>query len=195
MIATYQIADYVGNNVKKLAKSVQAKIVVSDDQLVERARNNDDGAFNELVRRHQNFVNKIAYGYVNDSELARDVAQDVFIKAYRGLEYFESDSRFTTWLYKICRNHCLNLIRRRRLEVERLAGPDLIADAPDHSLKARIKNLIGKLSDEYREIIILRYYGDLKYDEIAERLDLPLSTVKVRLFRAKQELKSLAGVK
>jgi RNA polymerase sigma-70 factor, ECF subfamily len=193
MVLVYQIADYVGDGVKKLAKNLQAGFIISDAQLLERAKNRDDGAFNELVKRHQQFVYKVAFGYLNDSEAARDVVQDVFLKAYRGLPYFQSDSQFTTWLYKICKNHCLNVIRRHKLETDN--PPEINSgEIPDISLKSKLKKLISRLSEDHREIIILRYYNDLKYDEIARYLGINPGTVKIRLHRAKRELKQLAGV-
>ena len=193
MILVYQIADYVGDSVKKLAKNLQAGFIISDAQLLERAKNRDDKAFNELVKRHQQFVYKIALGYLNDNEAAKDITQDVFLKAYRGLPYFQSDSQFTTWLYKICKNHCLNIIRRRKLENDN-QPEERNDEMADISMKTKLKSLISRLNDEHREIIVLRYYNDLKYEEIARYLGINLGAVKIRLHRAKQELKQLAGV-
>ena len=193
MVIVYQLADLVGTGVKSIARNFQAKLAVSDSQLLNRAKDGDNTAFNELVCRHQNFIFKLAWGYLNDNEAAKDATQEVFIKAYQGLPYFQSDSQFTTWLYKICKNHCLNLLRRRKRENEiEQDRPDITE--PDLPMKLRLKKMIASLSDEYKEIIILRYYQDLKYDQIARLLDIPLSTVKIRLYRAKAELKSLAGV-
>ncbi|MCP4581368.1 MAG: RNA polymerase sigma factor [candidate division Zixibacteria bacterium] len=193
MVIVYQLADLVGTGVKSIARNFQAKIAISDSQLLNRAKDGDDTAFNELVCRHQNFIYKLAWGYLNEKEAAKDATQDVFIKAYQGLPYFQSDSQFTTWLYRICKNHCLNLLRRQKRESE------LELDRPNNTesdlpMKLGLKKMIANLSEEYREIIILRYYQDLKYDQIARLLDIPLSTVKIRLHRAKAELKNLAGV-
>jgi RNA polymerase sigma-70 factor (ECF subfamily) len=193
MVIVYQLADYVGTGVKKIARDLRAKMAVSDSQLLSRAKDGDNSAFSELVYRHQDFVYKLAWGYLNDNEEAKDAAQEVFISAYRGLPYFKSDSLFTSWLFKICKNHCLNVIRRNKLEneIERESPGVIESDLP---IKLRLKKLVANLNDEHREIIILRYYQDLKYNQIAELLDIPLSTVKIRLHRAKAELKTLAGV-
>ena len=121
------------------------------------------------------------------------MTQDVFLKAYRGLPYFQSDAQFSTWLYKICKNHCLNVIRRRKLESDNQPEEN-VGETPDISIATKLKKLISHLGEDHREIIILRYYNDLKYDEIARYLGINPGTVKVRLHRAKQELKQLAGV-
>ncbi len=166
--------------------------MVPDSQLLTYAKEGDNEAFSELVRRHQNFIFKFARGYLNDNEAAEDITQDVFIKAYQGLPYFKNESQFSSWLYKICKNHCLNQLRRRKLEgnteIENVNHND-----PDLSTKVKLKSIIGNLSDEYREIVILRYYEDLKYEQIARILNIPLSSVKIRLFRAKAELKKMIG--
>lgn len=192
MAYVYQIAGYVGTGVKRAARNVKAKFTATDAQLLKRAKEGDDSAFNEIVKRYQNFVYKTALSYLHDRENARDITQDVFIKAYKGLPYFNNDSQFTTWLYKICKNQCLNYLRREKAHIEDNDGPtgNYNMDLP---LKAGLDKLIAKLKDEYREVIVLRYYQQLKYDEIAHYLDLPMSTVKIRLYRAKQELKGMIG--
>jgi len=192
MVIVYQIADLVGGGVKNIARNFQAKMTVSDAQLLSRAKEGDDAAFNELVRRHQDFVYRAALGYLHDRESAKDAVQEVFIKAYRGMPYFQSDSQFTTWLYKICKNYCLNLLRRQKLENETEPAVSNMSEN-NLALELRLKKMIESLSEEHREIISLRYYQDLKYGQIARLLDIPLSTVKIRLFRAKAELKTLVG--
>lgn len=192
MLIAYQIADYVGDNVKKTAQKLKARFTTTDSQLLEKAKKRDTEAFSELVRRNQNFVYRTALGYIQDSETAKDVTQDVFLKAYKGLPYFRDDSQFTTWLYKICKNQCLNLIRHRKLENgDRIEGDE--SEESQIPLKVSMKKMIALLEDEFQEIIMLRYFQDLKYDEIARYLDIPISTVKIRLYRAKRKLKKLYG--
>jgi len=193
MAMVYQLTGIVGAGVKNIARNFQAKMTVSDAQLLTRAKSGDDTAFNDLVCRHQNFVYRTALGYLHDSETAKDAAQDVFIKAYQGLPYFQSDSQFSTWLYKICKNYCLNLLRRQKLENE-TEPTNFDKNETDLSLTLTIRKLVDSLNDEHREIITLKYYQDLRYDQIARLLNIPISTVKIRLFRAKAELKILAGV-
>ena len=116
MTVVYQMADFVGTSVRKIARNLHANLVVPDSQLLTYAKEGDNEAFSELVRRHQDFIFKFARGYLNDNQAAEDVTQDVFIKAYQGLPYFKNESQFSSWLYTICKNHCLNQIRRSILE-------------------------------------------------------------------------------
>ena len=192
MVFVYQIADSVGAGVKKITRNLQAKLTASDTQLLARAKDGDNSAFTELVRRHQNNIYRLAYGYLGEREAARDAAQEVFLKAYQGLPYFQSDSQFSTWLYSIGKNHCLNIIRREKL-AEKIDPPESAAVDSHLPLRMKLKKLLGKLKDEHRDILILRYYQDLKYEQIAGTLNISLDTVKVRLFRAKAELKKLMG--
>jgi RNA polymerase sigma factor (sigma-70 family) len=180
--------------VKITARFIESRLVLSDSQLVARARAGDDEAFGEIVRRHQDFVYRQAWGYLGNAEAAKDAAQEVFLTAYEGLAYLRKDWALRRWLYRICRNHCLNVLRRRKLEHDRRPeAPDEASS--DVSLRVTMRRMISDLDDPYREVIVLRYYHDLKYEEIAQILDIPLNTVKVRLFRAKQSLKSMLGEK
>lgn len=192
MVFVYEIADAVGAGVKKITRNLQAKFTASDSQLLARAKEGDDSAFTELVRRHQNNIYRLAYGYLGEREAARDAAQEVFLKAFQGLPYFQSDSQFSTWLYSICKNHCLNILRHERL-ADKIDPPETASAKNSLPLKIRLKKLLGQLKDEHRDILILRYYQDLKYEQIARTLDISLNTAKVRLFRAKAELKELMG--
>ena len=194
MVLVYQIANNVGAGVKKAAGNIRARFADTDSKLLEKAKKKDSAAFSELVKRHQNFIFRTALGYLHDRETARDVTQDVFIKAYRGLPYFRDDSQFSSWLYKICKNHCLNILRRNKIES---IEPEVeeAYETSDISLKVRMRRLLGRLEPDYREVIMLRYYQQMQYDEIARYLDIPISTVKIRLYRAKKELKKLYGDK
>lgn len=192
MAFVYEIADTVGTGMKKIARNLQAKLADGDSLLLERAKNGDDSSFAELVRRHQNHIYRLAFGYLGEREAAKDTTQEVFLKAYQGLLYFQNDSQFSTWLYSICKNHCLNVLKRQRLQ-ERIELPNGNQVENTLPLKIRLKGILAELKDEHREIIILRYYQDLKYDQIAKILNISMDTVKVRLFRAKAELKELMG--
>ena len=192
MATVYSLTILVGAGIKKATRYIQSKIVLTDFDLIARAQDGDNDAFNELVCRHQDFVYRQALSYLHDRDSAKDAAQEVFIKAYHGLAYFQSNSLFQAWLYRICKNYCLNIIRRLKIEENaRFESVDSIN--PDLPLQLRLKKIISKLDEDYREIIILRYYQDLKYDEIARLLSISISTVKIRLFRAKKMLKDTIG--
>lgn len=196
MEAFSQLVGVANTGVKRIARQIRSKLVLSDSQLISRAKDGDRDAFGELVRRRQDFVFRQALAYLQNEEAAKDATQEVFIKAYQGLAYFKNESEcqkpsaFSAWLYRICKNHCLNILRRMKLEVVVDCDMDRINQS-DLPQVGRLKKIIAGLRDEYREVIILRYYQDLKYDQIAQILDVPLSTVKIRLFRAKNELKKV----
>jgi RNA polymerase sigma-70 factor (ECF subfamily) len=176
------------------ANHIRWRLVLSDSQLIARARDGDDEAFSEIVGRYQGFVYRQAWGYLRDDEAAKDATQEVFVTAYQGISYLRKNSALRRWLYRVCRNHCLNVIRRRKLE-HGLRPEDSDAVKPDMALLVTLRERISDLDDPYREVIILRYYQDLSYTEIAQVLDISIDNVKTRLFRAKNTLKRMLGEK
>lgn len=181
--------------------------------LLDRARAGDPGAFETLVRRYQGWVFTLALRMLADRAEAEDVAQEIFLKAYRGLKRFRGESRFSTWLYAIASHHCLNHLaaRRRRPQhdgpgsarpnpaledrpalVDRLADPAPRADALlERADRARLVQAeLANLTEEHRIILILRDIQGLSYEEIAEALRLELGTVRSRLHRARMEMKA-----
>jgi RNA polymerase sigma-70 factor (ECF subfamily) len=189
-----QLAGLIAAGVKIAANQIQSRLVLSDSQLIARTRDGDDEAFCEIVRRYQGFVYRQAWGYLQDNEAAKDAAQEVFVTAYEGIPYLRKDSALRRWLYRICRNHCLNVLRRQRLERKlRPVAQDKVRH--DVALRVTLREMISNLNERYREVIILRYYNDLTYEQIAQVLNISVSTVKIRLFRAKNTLKSMLGEK
>jgi RNA polymerase sigma factor (sigma-70 family) len=192
MESIIKIAALAGQSVKDFARKIVPIVIPDDHTLVLSAKEGDEKAFGELVKRYQQFIIRMAYAYLGDNESARDAAQDIFVKAYEGLPYLENDLIFKSWLYRIGRNHCLNLARRRK--IENSYQPDSeISHATDIDLKIILRKGIGRLDEVSQEILVLRYYHDLKYEEISELLAIPLSSVKIRLFRAKKSLKEVLG--
>ena len=174
------------------ADHIRWRLVLSDSQLIARAKDGDDEAFSEIVRRYQDFVYRQAWSYLRDDDAAKDAAQEVFVTAYQGIPYLRKDSALRRWLYRVCRNHCLNVIRHQKIE-HRLRPEDPDAVKPDMALLVTLRERISALDDPYREVIILRYYHDLSYVEIAQVLDITIDNVKTRLFRAKNMLKRMLG--
>lgn len=184
-----------------------------DRALVERARAGDTGAFEVLVHRYQGWVFTLAVRMLGDRAEAEDMAQEIFLKAYRGLKRFRGASRFSTWLYAIASHHCLNQLeaRRRRPLPQGWAG-----DRPDHGQQdppaavdrladqapradallertdlARIVQAeLANLTAEHRIILVLRDIQGLSYQEIAQTLRLDLGTVRSRLHRARMEMRA-----
>lgn len=181
----------------ELLGSRRSVLELDDEALVQRAANGgDNAAFAELVRRHQGKVRGLLLRLTNNQSLADDLAQEVFLRAYRGLVGFEGRSRFSTWIYRIAYNVFLNH-RTRSKELAALPqGFESSAAAPDTELSPNRLDLrrdlaaaIGELPERYRAVVTLYYLEDVSYPEIAEVLDLPLGTVKTHLHRAKRMLR------
>jgi RNA polymerase sigma factor (sigma-70 family) len=192
MESIIKIAAVAGQSVKEFARKIVPVVIPDDRALVQLAKAGDEKAFGELVKRYQHFIVRMAYAYLGDNESAKDAAQDIFIKAYEGLPYLENELIFKSWLYRIGRNHCLNLVHRRKIENSYQADSEICRES-DIDIKLILRKGIGRLDDLSQEILILRYYHDLKYEEMSELLAIPLSSVKVRLFRAKKSLKAVLG--
>jgi len=179
--------------------------VAGDDrELVRRCLARDERAYRELVRAYQTPVVNLAWRITGNADDAAEVAQETFIRVLRSLHTYDPDRPLKSWLFKIASNLALDLIRRRKrrpLALEDLSdedGPALEAvdtgPAPDEGLRVewaeeRFQTLVGELPEHYRAILHLRYREALSYEEIAETLDIPLGTVKVRLHRAHENLR------
>lgn len=169
----------------------------SDAALVARARQNDPAAFEQLVRRHQRYVFNVAYRVLGDAIEAEDVTQEAFVRAWRGLPGFREQARFTTWLYRITQNLCLNRLpklRRELLQVEPFEDMrDDAAPSPPDLFEAQeqmafLHTELRRMPEKYRLVLSLRYLQHLSYEEIAAALDVPLGTVKTHIHRARRLL-------
>jgi RNA polymerase sigma-70 factor, ECF subfamily len=166
--------------------------------LVERCRAGDEHAFQELVDRHKDLVFALIARTVQDRSRAEDLAQDVFLRVHRGLPYFRGEARLSTWIYRIVANVCLQ-DHGKALATESLDDDRRSRPAPgttdrqfgDLELRDRLEKAIGRLPPNYRLVIAAHYLQGLRYEDLAEALDLPLGTVKVQLHRAKQQLRRL----
>jgi RNA polymerase sigma-70 factor (ECF subfamily) len=168
--------------------------------LVEQARAGDQQAFGELVQMHQHAVYNLAYRMLGERGEAEDAAQETFLRAYSHLDRYDAERPFRTWLLSIASNHCIDRLRKRRLvwlsiEEPLPPHPALSSDEiePEDAVisnerGAAIQRMLAELSPEYRAAVVLRYWYDLSYTEIAEMLNTTESAVKSRLFRARQAL-------
>ena len=182
----------------------------TDQQIVEAALHGDQHRFSELVTRYQKPIVNYVYRMLGHYEDAVDISQDVFLKAYSGLQSYRPKYPFTAWLFRIARNATIDELRRRRLATVSLDAPIQAAEGtierdvadtgigPEEELlhfelRSRLATAIGGLADRYREPLVLRHAGGLSYDEISEALGLPLGTVKTRIFRAREALRRQLG--
>jgi RNA polymerase sigma-70 factor (ECF subfamily) len=184
-----------------IAASAGARRQDEDLTLVVRARAEDTEAFEALVRKYQGWVFTLAYRMLGDRADAEEIAQEIFLKIYRGLGRFKGDARFSTWVYRIATNHCLNHLESRRRRVGSQTNPGHLvegvsdpAPGPDQVVEqADVRNLVQqallRLTPEHRGILVLREIQGLAYEEIGELLGLESGTVRSRLHRARLELK------
>jgi RNA polymerase sigma-70 factor (ECF subfamily) len=168
---------------------------MTDEALVKRFQTGDEGAFDELVERHRRRVYGLVCRMVGGPE-AEDLAQDVFLAAYRSLAGFRGESAFSTWLYRVAVHTCSHYLRRRRLETTELdeCEPDTRRDRdPEQSalrreLCDRVHTAIDALPYKLRLVIVLRDLHGLSYEEIAAIVRCPIGTVRSRLHYATQRL-------
>ncbi len=182
----------------------------ADKKLVKRVQKGDKGAFDLLVLKYQHKIVNLVMRYVRDPELALDITQEAFIKAYRALPRFRGDSAFYTWMYRIAVNTAKNHLaaqRRRPLDVELdLQDPeqyDLHArlretDTPEgvtlgRELKETVERAIAGLPEDLRTAIILRELEGMSYEEIAQTMECPVGTVRSRIFRARDAIAKKVG--
>jgi RNA polymerase sigma-70 factor (ECF subfamily) len=178
-------------------------MVPSDEDLVEAFQSGDISAFDQLVQRWDRKIQGVVYRLVGNHEEARDLSQEAFLKAYRALGTFKRESRFSSWLYQIALNATRDRLRRRRRHAD--VSLDEVEERPDASLRdgrpsafeliesSDLSRLVAAamagLPDEQREVLILKEYEGLTFPEIAVTLDVPLSTVKTRLYRGLVQLR------
>lgn len=169
----------------------------SDAKLVARARQGNQTAFEQLVRKHQRYAFNIAYRVLQDTSEAEDVTQEAFVRAWRGLPGFREQAQFTTWLYRIVHNLCLNRLpklRRELLQVEPLEDilDDTAPSPPDlFEVQEQMTFLhaeLERMPEKYRLVLSLRYLQHLSYEEIATILDVPMGTIKTHIHRARRLL-------
>lgn len=179
---------------------------LTDGELIEKAIRGREDSFEELVRRYQRPITGYIYRMLNNYDASLDVTQEVFIKVYNSLEKYSSDYKFSTWLYRIAHNAAIDYMRRnsvnqQSLETENADGSyQLQIESPQPTpeqmrerseWRTEIESVVKCLPTVYRELILLRHTQDLSYDEIAEVMNLPLGTVKNRLFRAREMMREM----
>ena len=175
-------------------------------QLVEAAQQGDQEAFAQLVRSYEKRIFALTLRMCKNPDDAAEAAQEAFLAAWQGLKFFRGESSFSTWLYRLASNACVDLLRKEGRH-SAAAGPslndeELNIDVPDHQpspqeaaerkeLRAQIEEGLAALSPEHRQVLILREMHQLSYDEIADTLDLDVGTVKSRISRGRKQLRKI----
>ena len=183
-----------------------------DLELVAKAKEGDQNAFSKLMARYRDSIFFMVLKMVHNRDDAEDLTIEAFVKAFNNIGNYSADFAFSTWLFKIATNNSIDFIRKKRLvttpidrttttedgETTPIAVRDHAPDPEEAVIKEqraqKIRGAIEQLSPKYRSLIELRYLDELSYEEIAEKLDLPLGTVKAQLFRAKDMLYNLLKV-
>lgn len=162
-----------------------------DASTVARCLEGERDAYEVIVSRYQRGLFNVALRMLGNYEDARDATQAAFVKAYEHLDRFDPDQRFFSWIFRILKNECLNVLRGRRPSQEvSLEMPGEVASDPVESVERQqaIQTALLALPVEYREVVVLRHFTDLSYEEIAAALGIPAKTVKSRLYSARQRL-------
>jgi len=175
------------------ASGVRTRDDARDDVLA--CQGGEREAFDRLVQRYQRDVYRLCYRYVNNHHDANDLAQDAFLKAYRAIGRFRGDSSFSTWLYRIAVNTCLNFRSSRRLDSEELPEelPDRAPGAADRAQSEEtsrvVRRAVAELPEKQRATLILKVYHELTHEEVARILGSSVGTVKANLFHALANLR------
>ncbi|EDP69459.1 RNA polymerase ECF-type sigma factor [Flavobacteriales bacterium ALC-1] len=170
-----------------------------DNILIESIENGDTKAYAQLVDRYKDLVYTLALRMLKHREEAEEVAQDTFIKVFKSLNKFKGDSKFSTWIYKVTYNTCLDRIKKNKKYLNDVAIDeftfnklDTIDNALDNIIKEEksvlIKNCINKLPEDSSALLTLFYFEELSLDEISKIINVEANTVKVKLFRARKKL-------
>lgn len=177
---------------------------LTDEQLVERAVNDDSEAFGEIVKRWERKIFALCFGMLGREDEARDAAQEAFIAAYRNLKNFRGDAKVSSWLHRIAVNQCLTTKRRNKTRSENFLDEETNTEekffvAPAQLSPARtteqgerlrlIRQAVGSLPEDLREVIVMKEFEEMTFQEISDTLRLPLSTVKSRVYTALKQLR------
>jgi len=176
---------------------------LTDEELVVVVREKDREAYEEVMKRYQNKLLRYAVYLVGNEDEASDVVQETFIKAFINLKGFDSKRKFSSWIYRICHNEAVNLLKKKKQYIsldanewlkEKLGGRDNVEEEMEKKeTKQMIRKGLLKLAVEYRSVLTLYFLEDKKYEEIAEVLRIPLGTVGIRMKRGKEKLKKICS--
>ena len=187
-----------------------SKNVNEDFELVRRAKKGEEKAFEKILQKYRKSVYYMLLKMVKNADDADDLTQEAFAKAFKSINKFDPKYAFSTWLFRIATNNCIDFIRKKRVQTISIENPSDNDDDnyqleirdpdddPNEALlrkqrKKYLKIAMEKLPEKYQMLLELRYFQELSYQEVADELDLPLGTVKAQLFRARELLQEELG--
>ena len=184
----------------------ESEAIVSDEELARRVQEGDGTAFGTIMERYASRLTRYGRRYLARDEDIEDVIQDVFLKTYQNMQSYNPAYRFSPWIYRIAHNAFVNVLRKHKhrtfefFDFDTFVSPLSFSEPREVEVEsAKLEKLIeehlNELSPKYREVIVLHYFEELSYDEIAEVLHIPIGTVGVRLSRARAQLKQTLGNK
>jgi len=179
--------------------------MIDETKLIDQILQGDTDSFAQLVETYQDKVYSLCLRMVGDREDARDLAQEAFVKAWRGLKFYKHEAAFSTWLYRLTSNVCIDFLRQKKRksalsltsqeEEEQIDIPDPSPQPEELVLqqqrKEAVADAMSQLEDEFRLVLTLRVVQERSYEEIAEIMDLKVGTVKSRLARAREKLRKI----
>ncbi len=164
----------------------------ADGDVVARCLAGDTAAFAQLVERYERVLFSVALRMLGNPEDARDATQDAFVKVFQRLHDYKPEHRFFSWIYRILTNECLNALRARRPQEPDIPEMAITSGALEalelEERRRAVQTAIGALPADYRDVLILRHFAELSYEEVADTLAIPVKTVKSRLYTARQQL-------
>lgn len=177
-------------------------IVAEDRRLVELVLEGDDAAFEYLFNRYRDAIYRLFVQRLGGVKDADDLLQETFIKVYINLHRYRADYTFGQWVYTIARNTFIDFVRRRQDDLsidERFSAPASDAPTPEQSFinlqqRTQIENYLARLAPRYRRLIVMRFFEEYSYEEIAAKLSLPLGTVKTQIHRAREQMCKLIAL-
>lgn len=177
------------------AGQVEVKKTLPEREILEAVQMGDREAYGLIVKRYMHSAYYIALGFVHNQQDALDVSQDAFIKAFRKIKMFDTHMPFFPWFYRLMKNLCIDhLKRKRRMSEVPLEDTKVIDEArDDREMREALWKGIRELPFDQREVIILRYFRQMSYAEIAELIGRPIGTVMSSLYYAKKKLKGILG--
>jgi len=175
-----------------------------DYKLVQKAKNGDQQAYAELMGRYRDSIYYMLLKMVSNTSDAEDLMIEAFGKAFKNIDQYTPSFAFSTWLFKIATNNCIDFIRKRRTSTisidqtsddQEIQSITIQSDTPDpeeHMINDQkvklLRDIVSKLKPRYKTLVELRYFNEYSYEEISEELELPIGTVKAQLFRARELL-------